>query len=244
MLYLLFLTDSVACVWILLFFCAITKHQSQQRLSRIVCRTEIAMFCTTVASKNECSTSRNVMMKLFKRNVSFLCFTKQQCHTQCWFSTDTVESDRARFYDDSVWWGLNDTASDLRSRGRMFEPRPGRICVATLGKLFAPMCLSLNALVALAKMCYINQRFTLHYIITHTHTHPFNGPFSGTTQVGRYQKGKTSYAMHTIKLLLTYYLNISVQAANLSDCRIESNRSFFCPNWNALLSNLNHCEVH
>ena len=23
-----------------------------------------------------------------------------------------------------------------------------------------------------------------------THTHPFNGPFSGTTQVGRYQKGK------------------------------------------------------
>jgi len=32
--------------------------------------------------------------------------------------------------------------------------------------------------------------------------------------------------MHTIKLLLTYYLNISVQAANLSDCRIESNRNF------------------
>jgi len=30
--------------------------------------------------------------------------------------------------------------------------------------------------------------------------------------------------MHTIKLLLTYYLNISVQAANLSDCRIGSNR--------------------
>ena len=27
---------------------------------------------------------------------------------------------------------------------------------------------------------------------THTHTHPFNGPFSGTTQVSRYQKGKTS----------------------------------------------------
>jgi len=27
---------------------------------------------------------------------------------------------------------------------------------------------------------------------THTHTHPFNGPFSGTTQVSRYQKGKTN----------------------------------------------------
>ena len=27
---------------------------------------------------------------------------------------------------------------------------------------------------------------------THTHTHPFNGPFSGTTQVSRYQKGRTN----------------------------------------------------
>ena len=32
--------------------------------------------------------------------------------------------------------------------------------------------------------------------------------------------------MHAIKLLLTYYLNISVQAANLSDGRIESKLSF------------------
>ena len=27
---------------------------------------------------------------------------------------------------------------------------------------------------------------------THTHTHPFKGPFSGTTQMSRYQKGKTN----------------------------------------------------
>ena len=27
---------------------------------------------------------------------------------------------------------------------------------------------------------------------THTHTHPFNGLFSGTTQVSQYQKGKTN----------------------------------------------------
>ena len=27
---------------------------------------------------------------------------------------------------------------------------------------------------------------------TRLHTHPFNGPFSGTTQVSRYQKGKTN----------------------------------------------------
>ena len=29
-------------------------------------------------------------------------------------------------------------------------------------------------------------------IITHTHTHPFNGPLSRTTRVSRYQKGKTN----------------------------------------------------
>ena len=29
-------------------------------------------------------------------------------------------------------------------------------------------------------------------VINSTHTHPFNGPFSGTTRVSRYQKGKTS----------------------------------------------------
>jgi len=28
--------------------------------------------------------------------------------------------------------------------------------------------------------------------LTHTHTHTFNGPFSGTIQVSRYQKGKTN----------------------------------------------------
>jgi len=28
--------------------------------------------------------------------------------------------------------------------------------------------------------------------LSHTHTHPFNGPFSGTTQVSRYQKGKSN----------------------------------------------------
>jgi len=27
---------------------------------------------------------------------------------------------------------------------------------------------------------------------THTHKHPFNGPFSGTTRVSQYQKGNTN----------------------------------------------------
>ena len=33
-----------------------------------------------------------------------------------------------------------------------------------------------------------NRKQTQKYL----HTHPFNGPFSGTTQVSRYQKGKTN----------------------------------------------------
>jgi len=42
--------------------------------------------------------------------------------------------------------------------------------------------------------CY-NCKFTVLLINqqdTHTHTHPFNGPFSRTTQVSQYQKGKTN----------------------------------------------------
>jgi len=33
---------------------------------------------------------------------------------------------------------------------------------------------------------------TLLLLLINTHTHPFNGSFSGTTWVSRYQKGKTS----------------------------------------------------
>ena len=36
-----------------------------------------------------------------------------------------------------------------------------------------------------------NMLNTTNYL--HTHTHPFNGPFSGTTQVSRYQKGNINY---------------------------------------------------
>jgi len=36
-------------------------------------------------------------------------------------------------------------------------------------------------------------QYNVTYQIRHKlHTHPFNGPFSGTTRLGRYQKGKTS----------------------------------------------------
>ena len=34
--------------------------------------------------------------------------------------------------------------------------------------------------------------FIVNSRVKYTHTHPFNGPFSRTTRVGRYQKGKTN----------------------------------------------------
>ena len=34
--------------------------------------------------------------------------------------------------------------------------------------------------------------FDVWYSYIYTHTHPFDGPLSGTTRVGRYQKGKTN----------------------------------------------------
>ena len=39
---------------------------------------------------------------------------------------------------------------------------------------------------------YTAHRFQVLATHTHKHTHPFNGPFSRTTQVSRYQKGKTN----------------------------------------------------
>jgi len=36
-----------------------------------------------------------------------------------------------------------------------------------------------------------------HTYIQYTYAHPFNGPFSGTTQVSRYQKGKTNRKQET-----------------------------------------------
>jgi len=47
---------------------------------------------------------------------------------------------------------------------------------------------------------------------THTHTHTFNGPFSRTTRVSRYQKGKTNLDFtEAIGVILTqqYYMKVS-----------------------------------
>ena len=44
-----------------------------------------------------------------------------------------------------AWW-RNGRASDFRPRGLGFDPRSGRSCVTTLGKLFTPTCLDAESL--------------------------------------------------------------------------------------------------
>jgi len=39
---------------------------------------------------------------------------------------------------------------------------------------------------------FVTRHFAHAESQNHTHTHPFKGPFSGTTRVSRYQKGKTN----------------------------------------------------
>jgi len=50
-------------------------------------------------------------------------------------------------------------------------------------------CAHLSALAKSRLVLLIWYRLTW---VFDTHTHPFNGPFSGTTRVSRYQKGKTN----------------------------------------------------
>ena len=52
---------------------------------------------------------------------------------------------------------------------------------------FGTYWLALN----LTMQLLLSFKFCSHHA-DHTHTHPLNGPLSGTTRVGRYQKGKTN----------------------------------------------------
>jgi len=38
---------------------------------------------------------------------------------------------------------------------------------------------------------YLGERLSISSVVVQAHTHPFNGPLSGTTRVSRYQKSKT-----------------------------------------------------
>ena len=51
---------------------------------------------------------------------------------------------------------------------------------------------------------FYGQQITYLPYTTHTHTHPFNGPFSGTTRVSRYQKNKTNLDFTKARQQITY----------------------------------------
>ena len=52
-------------------------------------------------------------------------------------------------------------------------------------------CSYLHMCIVFHQFFLLSRRLFLH-VSTYTHTHPFNGLFSGTTRVSRYQKGKTN----------------------------------------------------
>ena len=54
-----------------------------------------------------------------------------------------------------------------------------------------PFSLEIADYVPSTNMARPTTYFCCHFR-THTHTHPFNGPLSGTTRVSRYQKGKSN----------------------------------------------------
>jgi len=74
------------------------------------------------------------------------------------------------------------------------------LCSTSPGTLFSHECVVLHFLVtvALVIVCTSDCRWSSHY----THTHPFNGPLSRTTRVGRYQKGKTNLEQSLIYVKL------------------------------------------
>ena len=72
---------------------------------------------------------------------------------------------------------VDELISELRQSG----------CGLHTASLFTDSILYADDTALLACGCYI---YGLQQLLN-THTHPFNGPFSGTTQVSRYQKGKT-----------------------------------------------------
>jgi len=99
----------------------------------------------------------------------------------------------------------------LRIRTFSSSTLPAKLCLmATLSQLVSPsisFCICFRT-ESLAQSFFSSQVFFLSPFMSavqhlyrnldtripalHTHTHPFNGPFSETTRVSQYQKGKTS----------------------------------------------------
>jgi len=65
-----------------------------------------------------------------------------------------------------------------------------RLAVTSVYYVFC--IVSLNSRTVIVRILPSRLHFPRILSYAHTHTHPFNSPLSGTTQVGRYLKGKTN----------------------------------------------------
>ena len=72
--------------------------------------------------------------------------------------------------------------------------------VTNIYKLLNRNCISARSIVGkVINHCVVHRDGQIQFAVAalswidlHTHTHPFNGPLSGTTRVSQYQKGKTN----------------------------------------------------
>ena len=112
----------------------------------------------------------------------------------CWCQWDIAKLTALSIhYNNSQWSYLSNATSlgqllsfhDLTSPTAcsMFEHRQHKFLEKANSSGF---CITSTSYDTPAARC-ISANFAASY----THTHQFNGPFSGTTRVGRYQKGKT-----------------------------------------------------
>ena len=85
------------------------------------------------------------------------------------------------YISSQIWWVFSEVVTQ-----NLQMPMYPNVCA--LGYVSVPFT---DVDIFLTVIEVVNNRTKLQ-IFTHTHTHTFNGPFSGTTHVSRYQKGKTN----------------------------------------------------
>ena len=84
-----------------------------------------------------------------------------------------------------------------------------------------------HLLILTCQMSYMSFLSAVGYIMlfTHTHTHPFNGPWSGTTWVGRYQKKHSpthTHPDHRTSFINFLHLLRSITSTVFSSCAWQS----------------------
>ena len=134
-------------------------------------------------------TLNRILILLQKSTIIFSLFStasKKQCCARCKYyfilysCRPLLQASFSPFF--STYQGF------VAPMGTLLLPCP--VCVLTVH----PVCVFVHGPPISYKQCccWCSQISVFYISNTHTYTHPFNGPLSGTTQVSRYQKGKTN----------------------------------------------------